>query len=231
MFAEFVVVIVMKKIGTAWIRFWMLFAGTGPCGRVATWLATIAAPPYKGSRYLARYNKKGFFSPSASIYHTDFRVAGNVFVGDHVVVYQHEGGGPVELGKRVHIHRDTIIETGQDGSLRIGENSHIQPRCQFSAFLSSIDVGRQVQIGPNCAFYSYNHSINGDRPMRLQPLQTKGGIVIEDDVWIGFGVIVLDGVKIGKGAVLGAGSVVTRDIPENTVAVGVPAKTIGLTNK
>jgi acetyltransferase-like isoleucine patch superfamily enzyme len=67
--------------------------------------------------------------------------------------------------------------------------------------------------------------------MRLQPLQTKGGIVIEDDVWIGFGVIVLDGVKIGKGAVLGAGSVVTRDIPDNTVAVGVPAKTIGLTNK
>ena len=57
-------------------------------------------------------------------------------------------------------------------------------------------------------------------------MQTKGGIVIEDDVWLGFGVIVLDGVRIGKGAVIGAGAVVTKDIPEGAIAAGIPARVI-----
>ena len=57
-------------------------------------------------------------------------------------------------------------------------------------------------------------------------MQTKGGIVIGDDAWLGVGVIVLDGVKIGKGAVVGAGSVVTRDIPDGAIATGVPARVV-----
>jgi acetyltransferase-like isoleucine patch superfamily enzyme len=55
---------------------------------------------------------------------------------------------------------------------------------------------------------------------------SRGDILIEDDAWIGFGVIVLDGVHIGSGAVIGAGSVVTRDIPANAIAAGIPAKVI-----
>ena len=50
--------------------------------------------------------------------------------------------------------------------------------------------------------------------------------MIDDDAWLGYGVIVLDGVKIGKGAVIGAGSVVTRDVPDETIAVGVPARVV-----
>ncbi|MBP6971827.1 MAG: hypothetical protein KBB67_02045 [Syntrophorhabdus sp.] len=59
-----------------------------------------------------------------------------------------------------------------------------------------------------------------------QPLTTKGDIRIEDGVWLGYGVIVLSGVHIGKGAVVGAGSVVTRSIPDGAVAVGMPARVI-----
>ena len=65
----------------------------------------------------------------------------------------------------------------------------------------------------------------GDLIMR-QPLQTKGGIVVGDDAWLGFGVIVLSCVRIGKGAVIGAGSVVTHDVPDGAIAVGVPAQVI-----
>lgn len=57
-------------------------------------------------------------------------------------------------------------------------------------------------------------------------MQTKGGIVIGDDAWLGVGTIVLDGVTIGEGAVVGAGSVVSRDIPAMAVAVGNPAKVV-----
>ena len=59
-----------------------------------------------------------------------------------------------------------------------------------------------------------------------QNLATKGGIVIEDDAWIGVGTIILDGVRIGNGAVVGAGAVVNDDIPDETIAAGVPARVI-----
>jgi len=89
-----------------------------------------------------------------------------------------------------------------------------------------IEIGCGVQIAPNCAFYSYDHSFAPGRPIAGQPIRTKGGIVIGDDAWLGFGVVVLDGVKIGNGAVIGAGSVVTRDVPPETIAVGAPARVV-----
>ena len=66
--------------------------------------------------------------------------------------------------------------------------------------------------------------------MSQQSLITKGGIQIGDDVWLGYGTIVLDGVHIGKGAVVGAGSVVNQDVPAGTIAAGVPARVIKTRN-
>jgi acetyltransferase-like isoleucine patch superfamily enzyme len=129
----------------------------------------------------------------------------------------------VELGDRVHLYRDIIIQTGQGGSVKIGRFSYIQPRCVFSAFKGAIQIGENVQIAPNCTFYSYDHGIASGEKIIDQPLQTKGGIIVENDAWIGVGVTVLDGVRIGKGAVVGAGSVVIKDVPEGAVVMGVPA--------
>ncbi len=64
------------------------------------------------------------------------------------------------------------------------------------------------------------------QPIRLQPIQSRGDIVVEDDVWLGVGVKVLDGVTIGRGAVIGAGAVVTKDIPPLAIAAGVPARVL-----
>ena len=55
---------------------------------------------------------------------------------------------------------------------------------------------------------------------------SKGDIVIGDDVWIGYGAIIMSGVHVGQGAIIAAGSVVTKDIPDNAIAVGVPAKVV-----
>ncbi|NUQ39504.1 MAG: hypothetical protein HUU23_17315 [Caldilineales bacterium] len=63
--------------------------------------------------------------------------------------------------------------------------------------------------------------------MCWQPITSKGDIVIEDDVWLGVGAIVLDGVTIGRGAVIGAGAVVTESIPAYAIAVGAPARVVG----
>jgi acetyltransferase-like isoleucine patch superfamily enzyme len=132
----------------------------------------------------------------------------------------------VRIGDRASVHQDTIIQASHGGRVIIGADTHIQPRCLISARKGSITIGSQVQIAPNCAFYSYSYGIVAGRLMRKQSLQTKGGIVLEDDVWLGFGVIVLDGIRIGAGAIVGAGSIVTRDVPSNAIAVGSPARVI-----
>jgi acetyltransferase-like isoleucine patch superfamily enzyme len=209
-----------------WTRFWMHYSSLTPFGRIATWFATWFVPPFYGRIFLAHLNKKGYISPTATIHHDSLRLGNNVFIGDRVVIYKDRGGGPVEIGNRVSLYGESFIQTGQEGSLKIGDNSHIHQRCQISAYMSPISIGCRVQIAPNCAFYPYDHGVVAGQSIIEQPLTTKGGIVIDDDAWLGFGVLVLDGVHIGKGAVVGAGSVVTCDIPDGGIAVGVPARLI-----
>jgi acetyltransferase-like isoleucine patch superfamily enzyme len=209
-----------------WTAFWMRFAGLSVLGRIATCIATWFAPPFKARRYLARLNSKGYISPSANIYQANLRLGANVFIGERVDIFQSNSDGLIELGDRVHLHRDSIIEVGSGGSLKIGADTHIQPRCQLTAYKECIQIGRGVQIAPNCAFYPYDHGFAPGKPIQEQPLQTKGGITIDDDAWLGCGAIVLSGVRIGKGAVVGAGAVVTHDIPDGAIAAGVPARVV-----
>ena len=216
----------LSKIKTYWIIFLMQYSGLSPLGRIATRLAVWLAPPCAGRFYLARLNPKGYISPSATLHHTDLRIGANVFIGDRVDIYQSSGGGRVELGDRVHLLSDIYILTGQGGSLKIGSDTSIQPHCQFSAYLAPIEIGRGVQIAPTCAFYPYDHGFAPGKLIGEQPLKTKGGIIIDDDALLGYGVIVLSGVRIGKGAVIGAGAVVTHDVPDGAIAVGVPSRIV-----
>ena len=217
---------ITDAIKRRWIRFWMRHAGMSKIGRIATRFATWFAPPHKASNALAYMNPKGYIAPSAVIYHPNLLLGANILIGDRAVIFQNKNGGPVEIGDRVQILRDTTIETGFGGSLRIGNNTCIHPRGQINAYKSPIEIGCGVDIAPNCAFYSYDHGLAPDKNISEQPLETKGKIVVDDHVWLGVGVIVLSGVRIGKGAVVGAGSVVTHDIPDGAVAVGMPARVV-----
>ncbi len=221
---------VLRIIHRVWKVFWMRSAGLGPFGRVATWLATWFVPPYKARCGLARLNPQGYVSSSAVIRHSHLRLAHDVFVGDRVTIYQTATGGPVTLERGVRLYSDIIIETGDGGAVTIGAGTHIQPRCSLSAYKGNIEIGQRVEIAPNCAFYSYNHGVRPEQSIRTQPLETKGGIVIGDDVWLGVGVIVLDGVSIGDGAVIGAGAVVTRPVPAGAIAIGAPARVVRMRN-
>lgn len=209
-------------------HFFMLWAWTWPVGRLATWCATCFVPPDRGRSCLAWFNRRGYVSLKATIHGKDVRLNNNVFIGDRVVLYQDQDGGSIELGKGVHLYGDTHLQTAQRGRITIGAHTHIQPRCQFTACLAPIEIGIGVHIATGCAFYPYDHGVAPNELIGKQPLQTKGGILVEDDAWLGYGVIVLSGVRIGKGAVVGAGSVVTRDIPERAIAVGSPARVIRL---
>jgi len=90
--------------------------------------------------------------------------------------------------------------------------------------VARITIGDDVQIGPNVQLLTPTHPLDPER--RRAKLEAAEPIVIEDNVWLGGGAIVLAGVTIGANSVIGAGSVVTKDIPPNVVAVGSPARVV-----
>jgi acetyltransferase-like isoleucine patch superfamily enzyme len=211
-----------------WIRFWMRHAGMSKLGRFATRMATWLAPPHKAGTVLANLNPKGYIAPTATLYHSDLQLGAHILIADRVMIFQNKAGGAISIGDRVSILRDTTLETGFGGYLIIGDETWIHPRCQINAYKAPIEIGCGVDIAPNCALYSYDHGFAPDKTIRQQPLQTKGKITIDDHAWLGVGVIVLSGVCIGKGAVIGAGALVTKDIPENAIAAGKPARVLKL---
>jgi acetyltransferase-like isoleucine patch superfamily enzyme len=194
--------------------------------RVSTIVAGWGCAPFWGRHRLARYSAAGYTAPSARVHHRRLRRGNNTFVGDRTTIYLDVDGGPVELGDRVHINEDTWLITGAGGWIAIGRDTHVQGRCNLHAYVSGIRLGSDVQVGPACAFYPYDHGIKPGQAMRNQPATSKGDIVVGNDVWLGHGVIVLAGVTIGDGAVVAAGSIVTHDVPAETIAAGVPARAL-----
>lgn len=216
----------LKRIGYYWSLFWMHLAGQGWFGRMACWLAALPAPPYKGKHYLAFLGKPGYIDASARIVHRDLRMGEYSFIGDQAILLQERDGGPIILGEGARIFGWGVLETGEGASITIGPHSRVQRGCMLLAYKADIRIGADVGLAPHCSIFSYDHGVAPGERIAAQPLSTRGPVVIEDGAWLGTGVIVLSGVRIGKGAVIGAGSVVTRDIPEGAIAAGNPARVL-----
>jgi acetyltransferase-like isoleucine patch superfamily enzyme len=214
------------RLKNYWKRRWMKYAGLSRFGRFASKMAAWYAPPHKARVELARMSRHGFISPDAVVYHSNLHLGRHVFIGDRVVLFQKEERGSLTLGDSVYIYRDCILETGFGGSIVIGAHASIHPRCQINAFVSNIEIGEGVMIAPNCVLYSYNHGILPNKTIRSQPLESKGPIIIEEEAWIGVSATILSGVRIGKGAVVGAGAVVMKDVPDGAIVGGNPARVI-----
>ncbi len=111
-----------------------------------------------------------------------------------------------------------------DYALKIGDNSGIG---EFSELYGDVTIGNDVMMGTNCIIYTVNHKFDDTSVlMRTQGNQDSKPVVIGDDVWIGGRVTILPGVHIGNGAVIGAGAVVTKDVPDYAVVGGNPARII-----
>lgn len=113
--------------------------------------------------------------------------------------------------------------------LHIGDNSGVGKNCVVSG---ETYIGNHVMMGPDCILYSYSHAHDRiDIPMDEQGFEQPTPIHIGDDVWIGARVIILPGVNIGSHCIIGAGSVVTKDVPDYAIVGGAPAKIIRMRNE
>lgn len=120
-------------------------------------------------------------------------------------------------GKRVHIEHDVVINGA--GALTLGDDITINSMTHiFSS--GGVTIGSRCQISALCSITSVTHKPSVDQRNEL----VLSPVVIEEDVWLGTGAIILPGVTIGKGAIVGAGAVVIKDVPPLTVVVGNPAR-------
>jgi acetyltransferase-like isoleucine patch superfamily enzyme len=158
-----------------------------------------------------------------------------ITIGDHVVIDEYcvldargDANHGIDIGNNVMLARNIILGC-KNGNIRLGNNVGI------GAFTTIHAIGESgVHVGDNVIMGAYTYLVGGshyhsertDIPISQQGLHLKGGIRIEDNAWLGARVTVLDGVTIGRDAIVGAGAVVTKDVPAFAVAIGVPAQIV-----
>ncbi|MEO1390543.1 MAG: DapH/DapD/GlmU-related protein [Cyanobacteria bacterium J06634_6] len=136
---------------------------------------------------------------------SDIELAAGCSLDNGVVLLcsgEQTGSAKIHIGTSTYINRNVVIDASR-----------------------SIQIGMQCGIGPGCYITDHDHGMQADIPPLEQPLITEP-TRIENRAWLGANVTVLKGITIGEDVVIGAGSVVTKDVPAGAIAVGVPAKII-----
>ncbi len=128
----------------------------------------------------------------------------------------------LKVGKNINVEYNARFRSG--GLIEIGDNSGIGVNCRVP---SNISIGKDVMMGPDVVILTRNHRFDDlSTPMIQQGSSEMKKVIIEDNVWIGTRTIILPGITIGKGSIVGAGSIVTKDVPQNAIVGGNPAKII-----
>ncbi len=145
---------------------------------------------------------------------------------DDLVVLDAKGTGNrgIEIGAHVFLGRGTILSC-KDGDIRLGDHANLGFHCEiFSG--SSVTVGHHGLFAAQAYLVGGGHDFQDPSLAVIDQPRTSKGIALGDNVWLGTGAKVLDGVRIGSDVVVGANAVVTSDLPDGAVAAGVPARVL-----
>jgi acetyltransferase-like isoleucine patch superfamily enzyme len=149
---------------------------------------------------------------------------GSKTIIDSTVIFNNERGGTIEIGDNCRIYENVILAT-YGGDIKIGNHSSINPFCVLYGH-GGLTIGNELRMATHSIIIPANHIYKDiEVPIRLQGIEKKG-VTIEDNVWIGAGVKILDGVVISKNSIIAAGAVVNKKVEKNSIVGGVPAKLI-----
>ena len=177
----------------------------------------MLTPDY--ARILARFLWRRLLTAAGHRWRTD----GMVFLGPRLQL-QIGRTGEISFGRFVWIGAGTKIRC-HEGRVEIGAKTVLGQECTISAY-QRVRIGEQCVVADRAMFIDFDHAVDDpERPVRLQGIY-KRDVIVGSNVWIGYGAQILRGVRIGDNAIIGSGSVVTRDIPANAVAAGSPARVV-----
>jgi acetyltransferase-like isoleucine patch superfamily enzyme len=151
-----------------------------------------------------------------------------VEVAPTAVIHPSTRGNRLVIGSGSEIYDQVVIRfVGGSGDIVMGKFCYINPGCVLYSG-NGIRFGDYVLLAPGVKVMPTNHAFTSrDTPIRHQGfMPSRGGIVIEDDVWVGANAVLLDGAQIGRGAIIAAGAVVSGGVPAFEIWGGVPARKI-----
>jgi acetyltransferase-like isoleucine patch superfamily enzyme len=187
--------------------------------RLIRFLAANRMLTPKYARLLWRYLWRRLFTAAGWRWQT----SGMVFFGRKLEL-QVGRGGTIRFGRFVWIGDGTKIRC-HEGVVEVGDKTVFGQECTISAY-QRVRIGEQCVIADRAMFIDFDHGVvEVERPIRVQGIYTRE-CVIGSNVWVGYGACLLRGVQVGDNSIVGTNSVVTRDVPANTVVGGVPAKVI-----
>jgi acetyltransferase-like isoleucine patch superfamily enzyme len=153
------------------------------------------------------------------------KIGDNVVIDDNCVLdAKGQSNQGINIGSGVFLGRNTILNC-KNGNINIDDNANFGFNCHIFA-------AGNVNVGKNALIAAYTYFVGGDHTFAqtdVAPLfqpRTAKGINIGDNIWIGAGVRILDGISVGRDVIIGANAVVNKDIPDFAIAVGIPAKII-----
>jgi len=195
------------------------------------WIPTIIGVGLRGIVYRGIMKIEGVVAIEKGVrvrFAEQVRLSQGVYLDEGT--YLHACPGGIEIGENTMVmHHATLhvynFRELPHAGIKIGRDSLIG---EFSIIRGQggVVIGDRVYTSPGTQIIAVNHVFDNPEKPFIQQGITAQGITIEDDVWLGSNVVVTDGVRIGKGAVVAAGAVVTEDVPPHTMVGGVPAQVI-----
>ena len=195
------------------------------------WVPTVIGIGFRAIFYRLIMKMNGI---SAIEKNVRLRYASNIHLGEGVYLdegtYLHACPKGIEIGDHTFVMHGAVLHVYNfrdlpHGGIKIGKDCLVGEYTVIRG-QGGVTLGDRVYTSPHTQLLAVNHIYDDpDKPFIEQGI-TAEGIVVEDDVWLGSACIITDGVRIGKGSVVAAGAVVTKDVPPHTVVGGIPAKVI-----
>lgn len=198
---------------------------------LAGWVPTLAGIGLRAVLYRVMLRMDGLAAIERNVrlrYASNIRLGKGSYLDENVYIHATPGG--VEIGANTYVMHGAVLHVYNfrglpNAGIRIGHDSLIGEYTVIRG-QGGVTIGNRVYTSPMTQLIAVNHIFDDPERSFVDQGITAQGIVVEDDVWLGANAVVTDGVRIGKGAVVAASAVVTKDVPPHSVVAGVPARVI-----